>query len=53
MEQSKKRSRNDERKQHVDRTTGLPKRKLQENIKEKDAQKQVREFVYKRETHPE
>lgn len=44
MEQGKKRSKNDERRQHVDHKTGLPKRKLQENLKEKEAQKQLREY---------
>lgn len=52
MEQNKKRSKNDERKQHVDRRTGLPKKKLQETIKENEAQKELRGYVYKGEEHP-
>lgn len=44
MEQGKKRSKNDERRQHVDKKTGLPKRKIQENLKEKEAMRQVKEY---------
>lgn len=52
-EQNLKRSKNDERRKHIDIKTGLPKRRVVEDIKTNEARQMIIEYKYNKKEYPE
>jgi len=52
-DKSLKRYKNDERKQHIDKLTGKPIRRVREEHKVREADAELKQYKYKKEEQPE